>query len=97
MWSRNGRDLFFETLDNQVMVAAYAVNGDSFEADKPRIWSEKRLGTSGGRKNVDLAPDGKRVVTLMPVETTEGQKAQSQVTFLENFVDDVRRKVPVVK
>jgi hypothetical protein len=42
-------------------------------------------------------PDGKRIVASMPVETTEGQKAQNQVTFLENFFDDVRRKVPVGK
>ena len=97
MWSRNGHDLFFETLDNHIMVAAYAAKGDSFAADKPRMWSEKQLGTSGGRKNVDLAPDSKRIATLMLVETAEGQKAQSHVIFLENFVDDVRRKVPVGK
>jgi Tol biopolymer transport system component len=97
MWSRNGRELFFETLDNHIMVAAYAVKGDSFAADKPRMWAEKQLGTAGGRKNVDLAPDGKRIATLMLVETAEGQKAQSHVIFLENFVDDVRRKVPVGK
>jgi serine/threonine-protein kinase len=95
VWSRNGRELFFETLDNRIMVAVYAVKGDSFEADKPRMWSEKQLGTSGGRKNVDLAPDGKRIAALMLVETQEGQKAQSHVIFLENFVDEVRRKVPV--
>jgi hypothetical protein len=33
----------------------------------------------------------------MPVETAEGQNAQSQEIFLENFLDDVRRKVPVGK
>ena len=97
MWSRNGRELFFETLDNHVMVAAYAVKGDSFAADKPRMWSEKQLGTSGNRKNVDLAPDGTRIAALMPVGTEGGQKAQSHVIFLENFVDDVRRKVSVGK
>jgi Tol biopolymer transport system component len=97
MWSRNGRQLFFETLDNHIMAAAYAVKGDSFVADKPRMWSEKQLGTAGGRKNVDLAPDGKRIATLMPVETAEAQKAQNHVIFLENFFDEVRRKVPVGK
>jgi serine/threonine-protein kinase len=97
MWSRNGRELFFETLNNHIMVAAYAVKGDSFAADKPQLWSEKQLGTSGGRKNVDLAPDGKRIATLMLVEAEEGQRAQSHVIFLENFVDDMRRKVPVGK
>ena len=44
MWSRNGRELFFETLDNHIMVAAYTVKGDSFVADKPRVWSEKQIG-----------------------------------------------------
>jgi Tol biopolymer transport system component len=100
MWSRNGHDLFFETLDNHIMVAAYAVKGDSFVVDKPREWSEKQLGGGGmlnAVKNVDLAPDGKRIIALMPVETAEGQKAQNQVIFLENFFDEVRRRVPIGK
>ena len=67
-------------------------------ADKPRVWSEKQLGgTVNAAKNVDLAPDGKRIVALMPVETAEAQKAQNHVIFLENFSDEVRRKVPVSK
>jgi serine/threonine-protein kinase len=97
MWSRNGHDLFFEALDNHIMVAAYTVKGDSFVADKPRVWSVKSIGGTVGLKNVDLAPDGKRIVALMPVETAEAQKAQSHVTFLMNFSDELRRKVPVGK
>ena len=58
------------------MVAAYTVKGDSFVADKPRVWSEKQLGgTLNAMRNVDLAPDGKRIVALMPVRyagSTEG-------------------------
>jgi hypothetical protein len=30
----------------------------------------------------------------MPVETAEDQKAQNHVIFLENFFDEVRRKLP---
>jgi Tol biopolymer transport system component len=100
MWSRTGHELFFEALDNHIMAAAYTEKGDSFVADKPRVWSEKRLalvGSIGAVKNVDLAPDGKRVVALMPVETAEGQKVQTHVIFLENFFDEVRRKVAVNK
>jgi serine/threonine protein kinase/Tol biopolymer transport system component len=98
MWSRTGHELFFETLDNHIMVAAYTEKGDSFEADKPRAWSDKQIGgVVNNVKNVDLAPDGKRIVALMPVETAEAQKAQNQVIFLENFSDEVRRKVPVGK
>jgi hypothetical protein len=54
----------------------------------------KNIGGVGGDlvKNIDLAPDGKRIVALMPVETAEAQKAQSHVIFLENFFDEVRRR-----
>ena len=97
MWSHNGHDLFFESLDNHIMAAAFTVKGDSFVADKPRVWSEKQIGGAVGSRNVDLATDGKRIVVLMPVETTEAQKAQSHLIFLENFSDEVRRKVPVGK
>jgi serine/threonine-protein kinase len=97
MWSRNGHDLFFEALDNHIMVAAYTEKGDSFVADNPREWSEKQIGGAIGAKNVDLAADGKRIIALMPVETAEAQKGQSHVIFLENFFDELRHKVPVAK
>jgi eukaryotic-like serine/threonine-protein kinase len=98
MWSRNGHELFFQTLDSHIMVAAYTEKGDSLVADKPRVWSEKQIGgVVNNIKGLDLAPDGKRIVALMPVETAEGQKAQSHVIFLMNFSDEVRRKVPVGK
>jgi len=54
-------------------------------------------GVANAVRNVDLAPDGNRIVALMPVETAEAQKAQSHVTFLLNFFDELRRKVPVGK
>ena len=94
-WAHNGHELFFRTLDNQIMFADYAVRGDSFVADKPRVWSEKRIANVGLLPNYGLAPDGKRVVALMPVETPEAQKAQNHVIFLENFFDELRRKVPL--
>jgi len=93
MWSRKGHELFFETLDNHVMVSAFAVKGDSFVADKARLWSEKQLGnTATVSRNADPAPDGKRIMALLPAETAERQKAQNHVIFLENFFDEVRRR-----
>jgi Tol biopolymer transport system component len=94
-WSRNGRELFFRTPDNRIAVAAYTVRGDSFVADKPRMWSERPLANAfNNGSNYDLAPDGKRLVVFMPAEAPEAQKAQSEVIFLENFFDELRRKVP---
>jgi serine/threonine-protein kinase len=93
MWSRSRRELFFESLDNRIMVVGYTVQGDSFMQDKPRLWSEKALANLvNNSKNVDLASDGKRVVALMPAE---GGESQHHVVFLENFFDELRRRAPV--
>jgi serine/threonine-protein kinase len=95
MWSRSGRELFFESLDDRIVVAGYTVQGDSFKPDKPRLWSEKALANPGAVKNFDLAPDGKRVVALLPAEGGEAQQSQHQLVFLENFFDELRRRAPV--
>ena len=98
MWSRTGRQMFFETLDNRVMAAAYAVQGNSFVAEKPRLWSGRQLANPvNTSKNIDLAPDGKRFAVIMPVEQPGSQQARSRVTFIENFFDEVRRRAPVGK
>jgi Tol biopolymer transport system component/predicted Ser/Thr protein kinase len=92
VWSHNGRELFFETLDNRIMVAGYTVRGDSFSVDRPRVWSETRLANLGVLLNFDLASDGKRIAAIMPADGPEDQKAQSHVIFLQNFFDEVRRR-----
>jgi Tol biopolymer transport system component len=98
VWSRNGRELFFRTDDNRIMVADYTVKGDSFAADKPRVWSEKKLADFGfGIGNYDLAPDGKRIAAIMPAESAEAQAAQNHVVFLMNFADELRRRAPASK
>jgi serine/threonine-protein kinase len=92
VWSRNGHDLFFRTEDNHLMVTSYTVKGDTFVADKPRVWSEKRLANVGLFQNYDVSPNGNRVAALMPVDAPGEQKAQNHVVFLENFFDEVRRR-----
>ena len=39
------------TVDNQIMVSAYTVKGDSFAPDTPQVWSEKRLANFGFAQN----------------------------------------------
>ena len=38
-WSRNGKELFYRTNDSKIMVVSYTSSGDSFHAEKPRLWS----------------------------------------------------------
>jgi hypothetical protein len=66
------------------------VNGDSFVAEKPRVWIDKLGGT-----NWDLAPDGKRVAVVTPVAAPETPKPDHEVVLLLNFFDELRRRVPM--
>jgi Tol biopolymer transport system component len=96
IWSRNGHELFYETPDNRIMVTDYAAKGDSFAAGNPRLWSEKQIFETGS-VNADLSPDGKRFAVFPKAETTGEDKGSLHVTFLLNFFDELRRKVPAGK
>ena len=90
-WSRSAHELVYQ-MGDQIMAARYAVNGDTFVAEKPRVWIAKLGGTEW-----DLAPDGKRVVVVTPVASAEAPKQEHQVVFLQNFFDELRRRVPLGK
>ena len=98
MWSRTGRELLFQTPDRTVMAAAYTVEGASFVAGNPRMWSERQIGGPDQFRNLDISPDGRRIAALMPAPESRGaQQAQNHVVFLENFFDELRRKLPTGK
>jgi serine/threonine-protein kinase len=90
-WSHNGRDLFFRSY-NVLMAASYETRGDSFAAEMPRGWFEKGIPNFPSTKSYDPAPDGKRVVALIPADTPE--EPRDRVIFLLNFFDELQRRVP---
>jgi serine/threonine-protein kinase len=95
VWSRMGHELFYRTEDQQIMVVNYLVNGESFIADRPRLWAGRQLADRGLGVNFDLAPDSKRFVVLMPTDSPESRETQSHVTIELNFFDELRRIAPV--
>jgi serine/threonine-protein kinase len=98
IFSRNGKDLFFfDVPDDRIMVASYSAKGDSFVAEKPREWSGLSVAlTMGGAVGAqyDVAPDGKRIAVGISAAGSTQQDA-GHVIFLENFVDELQRKVPL--
>jgi len=92
-WSRNGRELFYRTEDQRIMVVNYTVKGEAFIPQRPRSWSDRRIANIGGAANLDLAPDGKRFIVLIPAEVTDASESQRDVTLVMNFFDEVRRRV----
>ncbi|MEQ1949647.1 MAG: protein kinase, partial [Bryobacteraceae bacterium] len=65
VWSRASRELFFRTEDQQIMVVSYAIQGESFVLDKPRVWTQRRLASIGTTPNYDVTPDGKRIIAIL--------------------------------
>lgn len=90
LWSHDGRELLLETPDS------HATGGDSFAAGKPRMWTETRLRNTSVYYNYDLAPDGKRLAAFV-ADDANGEKPPTQLTFLLNFSDELRRKAPAGK
>jgi hypothetical protein len=78
------------------MVANYSIQGDSFSPGVPRVWSPTPVRRNGVQLNFDISPDGKRVI-MFPQPVAETSTENLHATFLLNFFDGVRRRVPVGK
>jgi Tol biopolymer transport system component len=96
-WSRNGKELFYRTNDSKIMVVSYTSSGDSFHADKPRLWSPGQFTTRGTSLNYALHPDGKRFAVLKAGNGETTPAPINKVSFIFNFFDELRRKVPAGK
>ena len=96
-WSRNGKELFYRAQDSKLMVVAYTASGDSFVAGRPQLWSPGQFVDLGPFYNsFDLHPDGKRFAVLKAPGAGETAPV-NKVTFIFNFFDELRRKVPTGK
>jgi Tol biopolymer transport system component len=91
-WSNHSRELFYETADNRIMVMDYKVSGDSFQPGKWRLWSGNQI-FNPGLSTLDLAPDGKRFAVLALRETTSGGNGSVRAILIENFFDELRRRI----
>jgi hypothetical protein len=91
--------LFYSDSDNRIKVVGYATKGDTFTAERPKEWSNASLYRIRNTFlwNLDLAPDGKRLVALAQTQSVGENKATVHVTFLLNFFDELRRRVPTGK
>ena len=97
-WSPNGRDLLYvNRVADQMMAVNYTVRGDVFQPEKPRVWIAKLGNAILGNTSMSLSPDGKRIALLTPVDTLETPKPEHEIVFLQNFSDELRRRVPMGK
>jgi len=96
-WSRNGKELFYRTNDSRIMVVGYTSSGDSFHADKPRLWSPGQFTDRSVFSNYSPHPDGKRFAVLKAGNGETAPPPVNKVSFIFNFFDELRRKVSAGK
>ena len=89
VWSRTAHELLYQA-GNQIMAVSYSVNGNAFVPEKSRVWAAQ----AGGQFQ-DLSADGKRAVILSPVATAETPTAEHEVVLIQNFLDELKRRVPL--
>jgi Tol biopolymer transport system component len=92
-WSRNGRELLYRTEAQRIMVVTYTSNADAFVSSAPRAWSQQPLADTGVLPNFDVAPDGERVLALMPAARPEEQQSVNHVTFMLNVSKEIRNRM----
>ena len=86
--SKNG--LYF---DGKRVATCELVEGDSFRADRPRLWSPRALPASITRPlqrgPFAVHPDGERVALFVPSEAVAGTR--DKVVLVLDFFDQLRR------
>jgi Tol biopolymer transport system component len=96
-WNPAGQEVFFSTFfaPLRIMVAPYSIEDGHFQPGQARQWSPVAIpGHAGfGSRGITMASDGKHFAVLMPAEQPLGNR----VTFVMNFFDEVRRKVPTAR
>ena len=71
------------------MVATYTATGDSFRAEKPRLWAEGYIGPQTGQRSFDLHPDGARIAVAPELGSSE--RPQDRLVFIFNFFEELQR------
>jgi serine/threonine-protein kinase len=93
VWSAATHELLFLAADDHIMAASYSMQGDSFSNVTPYVWSPIPVRRTGVLQNFDVSQDGKRVL-MLPRPAAADAVGSLHATFLLNFFDEVRRRVP---
>jgi serine/threonine-protein kinase len=88
-WSPNGRELFYHN-GQQIMVVGYRTTDGSFFAEKPRVWADN----VGGSWGLDVSPDGRRLAIMLPTTPHDSPRQDHTIVFVQNVLDELRRRAP---
>jgi serine/threonine-protein kinase len=95
LWSRNGRELFYGSLDGRQMFAVAVESGTTLVAGRPQgLFEFAMLRQGGGNRPYDLSPDGRFVIIRSGEAEDAAGPAPSMILVL-NWFEELKRLVPV--
>ena len=94
LWSPNGRELFFSSLDSRQMLAVPVQSGPTLVAGPPRVLFEFTMAApGGGGRPYDLAPDG-RFLIIRSGQADAADGVGSNLIVVQNWFEELKRLVP---
>jgi serine/threonine-protein kinase len=94
LWSRDGRELFFASLDGRQMLAVPVQSGTALVAGRPQVLFEfAMLPTAGGSRPYDITPDGRFLIIGSGQANVDGGSG-SNLIVVQNWFEELKRLVP---
>lgn len=94
LWSRDGRELFFGSLDSRQMLAVPVQSGPTLVAGRPQVLFEiPMLFVAQGGRPYDIAPDG-RFLIIRSGQAEAGAGPAANLILVLNWFEELKRLVP---
>jgi hypothetical protein len=94
VWSHNGRELFFASLDGRQMLAVPVQSGSTLVAGRPQVLFETAMVVSVSGRPYDVAPDGRFLIIIRGGQNEAGGGTASNLIVVQNWFEELKRLVP---
>ena len=84
-WSRDGKEIFYNSLDGNALFSVKVKTAPKFEAEVPKLLFRTEAGQTGGTAaNFDVTPDGNRFLVITAAQAPDSGSAP-KITVVVNW------------
>ena len=94
LWSRDGRELFFSSLDSRQILAVPVQSGTTLVAGRPQVLFEFAMHATLSGRPYDIAPDGRFLIIRSGQAEGGGAGTASNLMLVQNWTEELKRLVP---
>ena len=93
LWSRDGRELFFSSLDSRQILVVPVQPGTTLVAGRPRVLFEFAMSVVLSGRPYDVAPDG-RFLVIRGGQAEGGGGTASNLILVQNWFEELKQLIP---